>query len=86
MSNNTVEITNEDSPYYVKPIIGKDLIDQSVQKIQSTSGKIRFLDLQGYSRSAIEKYLYHAGVRTQNGTPIRYQHIRNVLVTPITKK
>ena len=39
---------------------------------QTTSGKIRFLNSQGMSRGAIAKTLN-----------IRYQHVRNVLITPV---
>jgi hypothetical protein len=52
----------------------------------STSGKIRALHALGYSRSQIEKILKEQGVTTKNGDSIRYQHIRNVLITPLTSK
>lgn len=43
-------------------------------KALNTSQKIRFLDAQGYTRGQIAKYLDK-----------RYQHVRNVLITPVKK-
>lgn len=45
---------------------------ESLDKLSTTSSKIRFLDSQGYTRSEIAKILNK-----------RYQHIRNVLITPL---
>ena len=42
--------------------------------IITTSGKIRFLSGEGFTRGQISKLL-----------GIRYQHVRNVLITPIKK-
>lgn len=36
-------------------------------------------------RSRIVKALKNGGVTTKNGDEIRYQHVRNVLITPIKK-
>lgn len=44
-------------------------------KEQTTSAKIRGLNAAGFSRSEIAKFLGK-----------RYQHVRNVLITPIGKK
>jgi hypothetical protein len=49
----------------------KDQLD----KMETKSSKIRFLNSIGYSRGQIAKYL-----------GIRYQHVRNVLITPIKTK
>jgi len=49
----------------------------------NTSQAIRWLAAQGLSRGAIEKALRAQGVTTKAGDPIRYQHIRNVLITPV---
>lgn len=42
--------------------------------LKNKSQVIRFLDSEGYSRSAIALFLN-----------VRYQHVRNVLVTPLKK-
>ena len=44
-----------------------------LQGLPSTSAKIRYLHSLGWNRSTIAKYLGK-----------RYQHIRNVLITPLT--
>lgn len=54
-------------------ITNKDHIDTLVT-FPTTSGKIRYLDSVGYKRSEIEVILN-----------IRYQHVRNVLITPLKK-
>lgn len=52
----------------------KDNLDTQLALLKTTSGKVRFLDAQGMTRGAIAKKL-----------GIRYQWVRNVLVTPVTK-
>lgn len=42
--------------------------------LKNKSQVIRYLDAEGYSRSAIAAFLN-----------VRYQHVRNVLVTPLKK-
>ena len=42
------------------------------ETILTTSGKIRYLDSQNLTRGQISKVLN-----------IRYQHVRNVLITPV---
>jgi DNA-directed RNA polymerase specialized sigma24 family protein len=44
------------------------------QGLKNKSQVIRYLDANGYSRSAIANFL-----------GVRYQHVRNVLVTPLKK-
>ena len=63
-------------------------IDLSVElsKFDSTSKKIRYLSSLNMSRGQIERKLFELGVRTKEGNPIRYQFIRNVLLTPLTSK
>lgn len=57
----------------VKQVItGNDL--EEVNGIKTTSGKIRYLASQGKTKSEIAKMLN-----------IRYQHVRNVLITPLKK-
>ena len=46
-----------------------------VAKLPTTSAKIRELDSKGFTRSEIAKLLDK-----------RYQHVRNVLITPLKKK
>lgn len=48
--------------------------NKAVENLETVSAKIRYLDSEGYSRSEIAKTLGK-----------RYQHVRNVLITPITK-
>jgi hypothetical protein len=48
--------------------------DQELDSLTTKSAKIRFLDSKGMKRGDIAKKL-----------GIRYQHVRNVLVTPIKK-
>ena len=57
--------------------IKKDIntIDPHILSGMNTSQKIRFLHSCDYSRGEIAKYLNK-----------RYQHVRNVLVTPLTSK
>ena len=45
---------------------------KTYNKLETTSSRIRFLNQIGYSRSEIAKHLGK-----------RYQHVRNVLITPI---
>lgn len=52
----------------------------------NTSKKIRHLNSVGYTNGQIEKIFQKIGVTTKGGSPIRYQHIRNVLITPLTGK
>lgn len=54
-----------------------------LEKFDNTSKKIRFLSSEGYSTSEIYKILKHVGVTTKVGGEIRYQHVRNVLITPV---
>ncbi len=46
-----------------------------LKALPTTSARIRFLDKQGFSRSEIAVELDK-----------RYQHVRNVLITPIKKE
>ena len=48
--------------------------DKELESLPTTSSKIRFLNSKGLSRSQIKTIL-----------KIRYQHVRNVLITPIKK-
>jgi hypothetical protein len=61
-------------------------VQEQTLALGSTSAKIRFLSSLGMSTGAIEKSLKAYGVTTKNGDPIRYQHVRNVLMTKLTTK
>lgn len=53
-------------------------LSKTLQKVlkdmTTTSSKIRYLDSEGFTRSQISKILEK-----------RYQHVRNVLITPLKK-
>lgn len=53
-----------------------DLTHEQLEEkgLKNKSQIIRFLDAEGYSRSAIANFL-----------GVRYQHVRNVLVTPLKR-
>ncbi len=48
-------------------------------KLPTTSAKIRAMAKDGFSRGQISR----SGLTTKQGNPIRYQHVRNVLITPL---
>ena len=52
----------------------------AVGKLATVSARIRYLDSEGFSRSDITKLIPNAG-----GGQLRYQHVRNVLITPVGK-
>jgi hypothetical protein len=52
---------------------------------KTKSNVIRFLSSEGLKTGEIAKMLQDAGVVSVNGTPIRYQHVRNVLTQPVKK-
>lgn len=53
---------------------------------KTKSGVIRFLNSQAMDCKSIYKFMTEAKVMNDAGThPIRYQHVRNVLNTPIKK-
>ena len=56
------------------PKLGKDLQAQ-LDSLDTTSSKIRLLDAEGHSRGDIARILN-----------IRYQWVRNVLITPLKSK
>lgn len=49
-------------------------VDETLETLTTTAAKIRYLDSTGMSRGAIAKKLN-----------IRYQWVRNVLITPLKK-
>ena len=52
-----------------------------LSKFPSKSAAIRSLSAEGKTRSEIVKIISEA-----QGRPIRYQHVRNVLITPLVGK
>lgn len=59
---------------------------KAIETFKSKSGVIRGLHADGKSCKEIYKLLTEAKVTNNDGThPIRYQHVRNVLNTPVKK-
>jgi len=56
------------------------LHSEKFQNFSTVSAQIRFLDYHNFTRGAIVKYITAHGLNRS----IRYQHVRNVLITPIT--
>jgi hypothetical protein len=54
---------------------------KAIEDLTSVSARIRYLDSEGFTRSQITKMIPNA-----SGNKLRYQHVRNVLVTPVAKK
>lgn len=52
----------------------------AVDKLSTVSARIRYLDSEKFSRSDITKLIPNA-----SGGQLRYQHVRNVLITPVGK-
>jgi DNA-directed RNA polymerase specialized sigma24 family protein len=50
-------------------------VQNHMDKLTTKSAKIRLLDQEGFTRSEIAKIM-----------GVRYQHVRNVLITPLTGK
>lgn len=72
--NAKIEKTNEANANKAKAKLSKEE-EAYISKLESTSMKIRYLAYKNYSRSEIANILNK-----------RYQHIRNVLITPIKKE
>jgi len=49
-----------------------------VNNLPTVSARIRYLDGEGFTRSQITKLITNA-----KGGVLRYQHVRNVLLTPL---
>ena len=52
-------------------------------KLPTMSAKIRYLDKEGFPRNRISRDF---DLKTKDGKPIRYQHVRNVLETPLKRR
>ena len=61
-------------------------LQEKVAAISDTSKKIRFLLAEGKTIAEIYKLFKVYGVTTKAGGEIRYQHVRNVAITPLTGK
>jgi len=53
---------------------------KAVEALPTVSARIRYLNDQGFTRGQITKLIPNA-----HGGKLLYQHVRNVLVTPIAK-
>ena len=64
-----------------KPAVALSKAQQTqAEKLATVSARIRYLDKEGFSRSDITKLIPNA-----SGGQLRYQHVRNVLITPVGK-
>lgn len=62
----------------------EDTLRTQTMGLSDTSKKIRFLLSEGKSVKEIYSLLKVYGVTTKDGKEIRYQHVRNVAITPLT--
>ncbi len=53
----------------------------AIKGLPTVSARIRYLDAQKFTRSQITQLIPNA-----KGGKLRYQHVRNVLVTPLATK
>ena len=56
-------------------VLNKTEMNNVVKGLTTTSSKIRALNVKGYTRSEIARFLNK-----------RYQHVRNVLITPLASE
>lgn len=70
---NVVEVQERDGNGRLKEV-RMSMEELEKKGLKSKSAVIRYLDGEGYNRSAIANFL-----------GIRYQHVRNVLVTPLKR-
>lgn len=66
----------------IKPIV--EMKDETL-KLEDTSKKIRHLISNGYTVKEIYQIFKVWGITTKSGGEIRYQHVRNVAITPVGK-
>lgn len=82
---NTIETPTTTTTNEVTPIVTRSYL-QLIETYKSKSGVIRGLHSEGQDTKGIYKTLKDLGVTNTKGDhPIRYQHVRNVLNTPIKK-
>lgn len=65
----------------VKETNDRTILIEEMKKLSTKSSQIRFLHTNGISRGEISKILTE-----HYGKLVRYQHVRNVLITPIKKQ
>lgn len=61
-------------------------LQEQTMALGTTAQKIRFLAAQGESVKSIHKLLNAWGVTTAKGGELRYQHVRNTVLMPLTTK
>jgi hypothetical protein len=59
-------------------------LKSAVAALTNTSAKIRFLSKKGKSTADIYRLLKEFGITTRTGGEIKYQHVRNVLMTKLS--
>lgn len=83
-SNEATQIVTQEE---VTQIVTSPTYQELLTKYGSKSGVIRGLHAEGKDCKSIYKILKDLNVTNTAGShPIRYQHVRNVLNTPIKKK
>lgn len=76
----------------IKQNVVVDTLADDVAKLSDTAKKIRHLYAhfasidKSKAMSMTYKKINELGVRTKNNTEIRYQHVRNTVLTPLTGK
>ena len=89
MSTNKTNIkpTNETAPVSTPTDIARQMLEskKSTSDIIRALSKICLKTDGEVDRGAITKALKDSGVRTKNGTEVKYQHVRNTLITPVKK-
>ena len=66
--------TNEATAVVETPVVVEPTLEALMTEHKTKSGVIRHLSAQGWSNGKIAKFMN-----------IRYQHVRNVLITPLKK-
>lgn len=64
----------------------EEVLKNEVMALSDTSKKIRLLGSKGKSVKEIYKLINQYGVTTKTGGEIRYQHVRNVMMTKLTSE
>lgn len=82
-NTNTAEAPVASSPEAANLQTPKYSVSELFETHKNKSSVIRFLSSEGLSVKEITKILQEAGITSANGTPIRYQHVRNVIKQPL---
>jgi len=67
-----------------KEVVVIDELKNNTMALSDTSKKIRYLTSQNKSVKEIYHLLANYGVTTKDGKEIRYQHVRNVVMTKLS--